>query len=184
MSDDDLKELDAIFGGGEVGVDLAGDAPASEPAGTSTATEPRAHAGASPVSRRGSLGWIFFAFVVTLWSVTSFRGCDFAPIPDGDHVSVDSIHVLMVPADVKDMTEEQGQAYNSAKVSAWCESHKAEFRRYQVEDDLSKAEPIWQQLRMLATNPPEIVIATPKRTVVKRVESLDQVLEDLDGEAK
>ncbi len=114
MSDDDLKELDAIFGGGEVGVDLAGDAPASEPVGTSTATDPRAQAGASPRFQRfGGWGWAAFAFVVTLWCFGSIRSCNWSPIPDGDHVNVDSIHVLLVPAE--NMTTEQGQAISSTR---------------------------------------------------------------------
>ncbi len=112
------------------------------------------------------------------------RGCDLTPgpTPDGDKIAVDSPHVLICSG--PDVTEQQGQAIDSTKINQWCESNNVQLKKVDVRDDLSLVEPIWRQLRDRVSNPPAMVIATPRRTAVWPVDSLKQVLQDLEAETR
>lgn len=137
--------------------------------------------GPPPQGNRSAWGWVAFAFVIALWSMTSIRGCD-RVVPDGDKIAVDSPHALIVIDE--DMPPNKAQAVNSAAVSTWCEENGFELRRHSMADDLSKAEPVWDQMRRRSNNPPELVVATPKRTSVKQFENLKELLAGLEAESQ
>ncbi len=75
------------------------------------------------------------------------------PIIDGgDKIAADG-PALLVAVDGEKMdrlTDGQAAACNSQKVQSWCEDNDVAFRRYDVRDDLSKEEKLWQDMMKAA----------------------------------
>lgn len=97
--------------------------------------------------------------------LTNFRGC--SPIPDDDTVvvEVEEPHVLMLWQDSdENVSSGQAAALTTTKIQTYCEEQGFEYRRYDVDDDLSNVEPVWSQLADIAEDPPSITIATPDST--------------------
>lgn len=102
------------------------------------------------------------AFFAALW-ITSHRGCTPLPIDDDTivDVRVPNPTVLIAWDDDGNATDGQKDVLNTTKVQTWCEEHGVTYRRFDVDADLSKAEPYWEVLMKAAADPPSITIALP-----------------------
>jgi len=109
----------------------------------------------------GFLGYVIAA-VLLFMLLSSNKGCD-GSLPNQEEeqisVRVDGPAVMLTWDDSGTATEGQSDVLTTTKVQTWCEQNGFRYRKFDVDDDLSRAEPYWQVMMSSAAAPPSLTIA-------------------------
>jgi hypothetical protein len=86
--------------------------------------------------------------------------------PDDSDVLVSESSVLLKWDDKDAVTEGQKNTINTTKLRTWAESNGYSFRRFDVDDDLSKVEPQWDKLMEVGKKKegPILILADKEKT--------------------
>lgn len=116
--------------------------------------------------------------------------------PDGGdrerntYIDAGGLHVLIAEEteDRDQLSAKQVAIFNSVKLREWCDSNCAQvdgetaFRSFDFDDDVSREDPIWQEMLDAADGDLSLVVAKDNKATVmplpKSVESVIKTLED------
>ena len=114
--------------------------------------------------------------VACLWIGMNFQGCKRDGGDDRDDAIVidDKTNAVMILQDKSQagqdaLTPGQAEAINSIAIAEWCDSNGFEFRAFDVKDDLTKTEPIWQSLRQKSASPPALTASKDGRATTGKL---------------
>ena len=108
--------------------------------------------------------FLLIAAVLLGMYMNTLPGCQ-SLLPDGDNsrddivVRVDGPTVLIAWDDDGTASEGQADVLTTTKVQTWCEDNGYLYRKFDVDDDLSRTEPYWQALMESAAGPPSLTVA-------------------------
>lgn len=109
----------------------------------------------------GSFGYVIAAVLLFLL-LSPYKGCEgLTPDTEEEQISVrvDGPTVMLTWDDRGTATEGQSDVLTTTKVQTWCEQNGFRYRKFDVDDDLSRAEPYWHAMMSSAADPPSLTIA-------------------------